>query len=102
MERNVDFEIVERKKNERLAQMKVGKPAPRYLLVLGWAFSLLGGIIGFGIGWSLCFMKEKTPEGEFHTYDAKARDYGKGMLFLGGLVVLFALFCRMIGRYHVR
>lgn len=101
-QRGVDLELIESRKRQRLDELKRGKPASTGLLCAGWLFSAFGGFVGIGIAWSICFMKEKTPEGEYHTYDARSRDLGKGMLFLGclilGLAVLLRLYVMMYER----
>lgn len=94
-QRGVDLELIESSKRQRLDMLKRGKPASKGLMFAGWLFSALGGLFGIGIAWSICFMKEKTPEGEFHTYDARSRDLGKGMLFLGCLVLGLAVLLRI-------
>jgi len=52
--------------------------------------ALLGGFLGVAIGYSICTMKQKTPEGEFFTYDLQTRKEGK-LILVTGLVVLLAL-----------
>lgn len=94
-QRGVDLELIESRKRQRLEELKRGKRASTGLMFAGWLFSALGGLVGIGIAWSICFMKEKTPEGEYHTYDARSRDLGKGMLFLGCLVLGLAVLLRL-------
>jgi hypothetical protein len=95
LERGVDLEQIESQKRHRLEKLKRGKPASRKLLLAGWIFSALGGFFGVGIAWSICYMKEKTPEGEFYTYDARSRDIGKGMLFFSILVLCLAALVKL-------
>lgn len=95
IQRGVDLDLIESLKRQRLEELKKGKPASRALMFAGWLFSALGGFLGIGIAWSICFMKERTPEGEFHTYDARSRDLGKGMLFIGCLVLVLIILLRI-------
>jgi hypothetical protein len=54
------------------------------LIAVGFIFSLLGGLIGLGIGWSLVSMKERDATGKtYHRYDHRSRDLGRCMIFLG-------------------
>ena len=94
-ERGIDFEKIERERIQYIEKLKKGKPAPRVLIVAGWLFTLLGGLFGLGIAWSLCTMKEKTSYGTFFTYDAKSRAIGHKMrlvsivltlLWMGGVI----------------
>ena len=73
---------------EKREEIKVGKAAPTWLLVLGWASALMGGLIGIGIGYSLSYMKEETPEGRFYTYDESSRRRGGQILILSVVMVV--------------
>ena len=95
-ERDVDLTMIQGKKKLYLEELKRGKRASTKLLFFGWLFSFTGGLIGFGIAWSLCYMKNKTPEGEFFTYDSKSRKDGASMLFLSA-VVIFAILVFYMG-----
>ena len=75
------------KSGERLEKLKEGKRASTTLLFFGWLFAIAGGLIGVLIAWSVCTMKEQTPEGEFFTYDEDSRKIARPML-RAGLVVL--------------
>ena len=79
-QRNLSLEHLHQKQSEHVAAAMRGKPAPTWLLVLGWSASLLGGVIGIGIGYSLAYMKEQTPEGGHFTYDEPSRKAGRYML----------------------
>jgi len=94
-QRGVDLKKVEDKKAERLRQLRQGQRASKKLIFFGWVFSVLGGLIGLGIGWSLAHMKDKTPEGEFFTYDEESRIIGKRMLKVAGLVFSIGVVLRL-------
>lgn len=83
-ERGIDPARIETVRAERLAQLREGRSAPSYLIVIGWVGTVLGGSFGAVIGWSLCHSKEQTPDGEFFTYDARSRETGK---------IMFAIAC---------
>ena len=71
-----EIQVLEEKKRE-------GKSATKGLLALGWATVFAGGLIGVGIGWSLAYMEEKTPSGNYPTYNEQTRETGKKMLSWG-------------------
>ena len=93
-ERGIDPVSIEEKCEERSQKLEQGTPASTSLLFFGWLFSILGGLIGVGIAWSLCYMKEKTLEGEYFTYDAKSREIGKSMLLLACVMTAFTIILR--------
>lgn len=93
-ERGFDIKKLAEDRNQRIALLKKGKPAPRALVILGWIFSILGGVIGIAVAWSLCHTKDKTPDGEFHRYDEASRAIGEKMLKVGATVLLICLIVR--------
>lgn len=93
--RGIDEALIQQKKSQRIEQLQQGKHASKALLFFGWLFSLFGGLIGIGIAWSICFMKEKTPEGEFFTYDEESRGRGKPMFQVACVVIVIAIFVRI-------
>jgi hypothetical protein len=97
-ERGIDTKKIEDKRAEHLRQLRLGRPASKKLIFFGWGFSVLGGLIGIGIAWSLCYMKEKTPDGEFPAYDEKSRAIGKRMLKVAVAVFGAAVFLRLVSR----
>jgi hypothetical protein len=90
--RAINPDAIKGKREERIIEkreeIKVGKAAPTWLLVLGWASALMGGLIGIGIGYSLSYMKEETPEGRFYTYNESSRRRGSQILFLSVVMVV--------------
>jgi hypothetical protein len=63
------------------------KKAGTWLIVLGWIFSVLGGVIGILIGANLATGKAKGPNGEkVYKYDDNSRKQGIPMLAIGTLM----------------
>lgn len=84
--RGVDIEEakIQEKQAEHLEKQRQPIRASFALLAAGFIFSLLGGLIGLGIGWSLVSMKERDATGKVcHRYDARSRELGRCMIFLG-------------------
>ena len=94
-ERGIASQAVAKRKEAWLEEMRKGKPAPVWLLLLGWASALMGGVIGLAIGLSLCYMKENTPDGVFPTYNAGARENGAWMVVLAGIVLMVSISFRL-------
>ena len=96
VQRGIALEKVEEKKAEHVHQLRRGQRASKKLIIFGWIFSVVGGVIGLGIAWSLISMKEKTPHGEFFTYDEESRVIGRKMLKMAGVMSVFQVFMRVI------
>ena len=90
-ERGVDLAEADEKKTELIEQLKAGKPAPPAMIPLGWICTFAGGLIGIGIAWTLCTAKERTPHGDFFTYDEESRNTGKAMRLVGIAVLAIVL-----------
>jgi len=94
-DRGIDESLIQLKKSQRMEQLQRGKPVSKTLLLVGWFFSLIGGLIGIGIAWSICFMKEKTPEGDFFTYDVESRERGRPMFQVACLMATIVILVRI-------
>lgn len=93
-QRGIDLKKVMDKRAEHIDQLRRGKRASKRLIVFGWIFSFLGGLIGVGIAWSLVSMKEKTPDGEFFSFDEESRVVGGRMLKISVTVVAVEIVLR--------
>ena len=80
-ERGIDTNDIKSKTKERVIRLHNGKSPSHWLLILGWVTACLGGVIGIGIGYSLAYMKDNSPEGEFYTYDEQSRKIGRRMMY---------------------
>jgi hypothetical protein len=95
-QKGIDLSKVDDKRAEHLRELRRGRRASKKLIFFGWVFSLLGGLIGLGIGWSLAFMKEKTPDGEFFVYDDESRAIGRMMLKVAGAELAVAAALQLV------
>ena len=99
-ERGIDPARIETLRQERLLQFREGKQASSFLIGFGWFATVMGGWLGAVIAWSLCNSKEQTPDGEFHTYNARSRAEGKIMFPIACVTSGFAIFAWLY--YHFR
>ncbi|MFT6861700.1 MAG: hypothetical protein ACJAVK_000253 [Akkermansiaceae bacterium] len=95
-ERGVDSTKLEEDRAKRIARLKKGKPASKKLIFFGWVFSLLGGFMGIAVAWSLCQMKDKTPDGEYHRYDQASRQTGETMFKVAAVILVITLLVRFV------
>lgn len=93
-ERGVDLTKLEEERDQRIAHLKKGKPASKALILFGWVFTILGGLIGLLIAWSLSHTKDKTPDGEFHRYDEASRKTGEVMTKVAVLMLIVTIYIR--------
>lgn len=94
-ERGVDVSKLEKQREERMTRLKQGQAASKPLILLGWVFSILGGIIGIVIGYSLTSTKIKGADGEFLKYDKASRDTGAKIFKVGMLVAAVVVAIRV-------
>ena len=65
------------------------KPAGTGLIVAGYIFAFLGGLIGIAIGATLKMGKVKDESGnKVFTYDEKSRQHGLYMLIIGVVAMI--------------
>jgi len=64
------------------------------LVVCGWIFSILGGLIGIFIASSIAFGKDKTEPKE-HKYDEESRKAGRLMLTIAIIMTILGLLLRL-------
>ena len=94
-QRGIDFKKIEDKRAEHLGQLRQGRRASKTLIFFGWVFSVLGGVIGVTIAWFLAYMKGRTPDGDFFTYDEESRAVGRRMLKVAGAVIAIEVALRL-------
>ena len=91
-EREISRDAVELMRIARVEKLKKGKPASKWLLLLGWAGALTGGLVGIGIAWSLTTMRDTTNTGEYYTYDESSREKGRRMMSVSLAVFAILIF----------
>ncbi|MEO0414365.1 MAG: hypothetical protein AAF226_05380 [Verrucomicrobiota bacterium] len=102
-DRQIDPEKVEQEQIESLARKQTGKPASPILLVATPILILVAVFTGhpliwamaIGIASSICFMREKSPQGNFYTFNAKSRKAGKLLFFAALGLLLFSIALRV-------
>jgi hypothetical protein len=78
--------------NNRLAQLKATEPRQIAWVDAGYGFAILGGVLGFFIGWHLWTYKKTLPNGErVYAYTEKDRAHGQRIFYLSIVGFLVAL-----------
>ena len=84
----IDKALMNSLKNERLKQLAQPEENQRAWIFLGYAFALLGGLLGVVIGYFLWTAKKTLPNGKkVYSYNEKDRKQGK-YIFIIAIIVL--------------
>lgn len=83
-------EKLDQLKNERLEELAKPEKVESFLIITGYVLSLLGGFLGFFIGWHLARAKKVLPNGQrIFIYNIGDRKHGYRILFLGLTLAIF-------------
>lgn len=96
----VDKETLIAMRNDRLLKLSKPEESKSYIIIAGYILSLLGGIVGVAIGYSLWTTKKSLPNGEsVWAYVEKDRKHGRNMFTIGVIVLGLALLLRIFGNF---
>ncbi len=93
-ERGVDVKKLEEERAARVARLRAGQPGPKGLILFGWVFSILGGLIGIAVAYSLMTSKVTKADGEFLKYDEVTRKIGGKMFKVAVIVAVISVILR--------
>lgn len=91
---NISEEQINTINRERIEALKIAEPTQTAWIVVGYLCAVLGGALGFFIGWHLSTHKKTLPDGEkVFAYTEKDRRQGKIIFYLSfaGLAMVFIL-----------
>ncbi|ASU33459.1 hypothetical protein [Mucilaginibacter xinganensis] len=87
---------LENLEEKRIEELKVAEPPQTGWIVIGYIFSLLGGILGVFIGWYLKSSKKTLPNGErIYEYSERDRWHGAVIFYISIVVLTISLIYRM-------
>ncbi|NHN26843.1 hypothetical protein FIA58_014250 [Flavobacterium jejuense] len=85
-------EAIEKAKNKRVSQLRKPEKSDSFWIVIGYVFAMLGGLLGFIIGYVLLTQKKTLPNGErVFEYTASDRKHGKNILYVGTFFFIYYL-----------
>ncbi len=92
----VDTKLLDSLNQSRLQQL--AEPAKTANIPLGYAFALLGGLLGMVLGWHLTTARKTLPNGvRLHVYSPSDRTHGMAILALGLVsLILWVLWLRSL------
>ena len=93
---DVDAKLLELLKKTRLQELAQPEGKQTTNVWLGYAFALLGGVVGLFIGWNMVTAKKTLPNGErVSVFSDSDRSHGKAIIALSLItMVVWALWAR--------
>ena len=80
-------------KNKRIEELRQPDRSSSKWIDLGYVFAILGGFLGFIIGYLLLTQKKTLPNGErVFAYSLEDRKHGKRILYVGVFFFMFYVF----------
>lgn len=94
--KEVNIEVVNAIKKKNLEEMTQTEAAPTAWIWAGYLLSLMGGLLGFFIGWHLMSHSKVLPTGEKKkAFDANTRKHGERIMIVGGICIIVWLLIRL-------
>lgn len=95
--KEVTQEKIEELKNARILELSKPEQSQKGYIIVGYIFSVLGGLLGMFIGWHLLIFKKTLPNGNrIYAYSDNDRKQGNRILILGGIFLVIWLIYRLI------
>ncbi len=86
----ITSEDIEKTQKDRLSQLKKPEKSARSWIIAGYIIAMLGGLLGFIIGYVLLTQKKTLPNGErVYEYIESDRKHGKNILYVGIIFFIF-------------
>ncbi|GGD76284.1 hypothetical protein GCM10011514_45360 [Emticicia aquatilis] len=97
--KQVDKEFLKSLKKARIEALAKPEPKQGNNIRIGYAFALLGGLIGIAIGWNMMTSKKILPNGEqIYSYQEVDRKHGKRIVILGSIMFVVAVILRIMSQ----
>jgi len=94
--REVNDEIIESLKEQRIAELAKPDESNRVWIFFGYLSALLGGLFGIIAGWHLFTYKKTLPDGQrVYEYSEKDRRHGRRIFYLGIIILYISVVIRL-------
>jgi hypothetical protein len=88
----IDEAAEKRFSEKRIAELKQPERSETTWVTFGYVFAIIGGVLGFFIGWELWNSKKTLPNGEqVYTYTEGDRKHGKQIFYLSALGLVIGI-----------
>lgn len=86
------LKVIDKQRIENLSTQEV---SPTWMIIIGYAFALLGGFLGIFIGAYLMYYKKALPNGDkMYGFSRRDRSHGQNILIISALAFLFWIVIR--------
>ncbi|SHH73706.1 hypothetical protein SAMN04488109_5051 [Chryseolinea serpens] len=94
--REVNDEIIESLKKQRIVELAKPDESNRVWIFIGYLAILFGGLFAIIVGWHLFTYKKTLPDGQrVYEYSEKDRRHGKRIFYLGMIVFYISIIIRL-------
>ena len=98
--KSIDKDLLNSLKNERLKELAKPEGNQKPWIICGYAFALLGGVLGLIIGYFLWTSKKTLPNGQkVYSYYENDRKHGKYIFYIGLIIVPFVILIKVITQF---
>ena len=95
--KEVNLDLIKAINKRRIDDLKTEEASPKWLIYIGYLFSVLGGFIGIFIGLYLMNYKKTLPNGEtIYGFGTEDRKSGKNVFICSIIGVIFWFIVRLI------
>lgn len=95
--KEVNLDLIKAINKRRIDDLKTEEASPKWLIYIGYLFSVLGGFIGIFIGLYLMNYKKTLPNGEtIYGFGTEDRKSGKNVFICSIMGVIFWLIVRIL------
>ena len=94
--REVNDEIIESLKKQRIVELAKPDERNRVWIFIGYVSALFGGLFGIIVGWLLFTYKKTLPDGQrVYEYSEKDRRHGRRIFYLGIIIFYISVAIRL-------
>lgn len=95
--KSIDTDLLKALKEQRIESLAKPEGNQKSWIISGYIFSILGGLLGILIGYSLWTSKKSLPNGQIvYSYSENDRAHGKIIFYIGLIILPFYILLRII------
>ena len=96
--KSIDDDFLHSLKKTRIEDLSKQEESQKSWIVLGYAFAIIGGIIGIFIGWYMMSQEKTLPNGQrIALFKDEDRQHGIRIFYIGIVMFVIMVFLRLFG-----